>query len=150
VIVSVSTVETYRAAAKEHLDRASQLFQEERYFLSHYLAGLAVECHLRAYLLRRTNQFEARHDLRELAKDSKFYAIVPKDLEAEFSGDFEMLNLRWRSNHRYYSEKEFLDYMTEIRAEFNTKGERWKNISRTVLNLAHKVINQGERKWNNA
>ena len=146
----VFTAETYRDTAKEHLLRASQLFEEERYFLVHYLAGLAVECHLRAYLLRQTKQFDARHDLRELAKEAKFYRIVPKNLEAEFSGDFEMLNLRWRSNHRYYSERQFLDYMSEIRAEFNTKGDRWKNISRTALNLAHKVINQGENKWNNA
>lgn len=66
--------------------------------------------------------------------------------------NYKTLNQRWRSNHRYYSERESLDYMTEIRAEFSVKGaraagDRWKNLSRTVLELAHDVIKQREAKW---
>ncbi len=37
--------------------------------------------------------------------------------------------------------------MTDIRAEFDVKGDRWKNLARTILNLAYDVINQGEAKW---
>jgi hypothetical protein len=142
-----STADTYRDAAKEHLARAQELFSSEQHFLSHYLSGLAVECHLRAYLRRRTDEFDARHDLQELAKQSGFFDIVPSGRANDFSAKFSTLNLRWRSNQRYYSEREFLDYMTTIKAEFHTKGDRWKNLSRAVLNLAYDVINQGEAKW---
>ena len=142
-----STAETYRNAAKENLLRAQENFDTQQYFLSHYLSGLAVECHLRAHLRQTTDQFDSRHDLRELAKEAKFFDIVPQNRAGDFSARFSTLNLRWRSNHRYYSERQFLDYMTDIRAEFDVKGERWKNLARTVLNLAYDVINQGEAKW---
>ena len=131
--MSHSTAKTYRSAAGEHLERALRLHSEGDYFLAHYVAGLAVECHLRAYLLLITNEWDSGHDLRELAKKAEFYAIIPRSRENEFSLDFETLNLRWRSNQRYYSERQFLDYMTEIRAEFKQGGDRWKNLSRKVL-----------------
>ena len=142
-----STAQTYRDAAKEHLLRAQENFDSENYFLAHYLSGLAVECHLRAYLRSAQTQFESRHNLRELAKESRFLIIVPENQAFAFSAKFTLLNLRWRSNHRYYSERQFLDYMTEIRAEFDVKGNRWKNLARTVLDLAYDIINQGEAKW---
>jgi len=144
----LSTAETYRFAAREHLERAYSLHESGEYFLSHYIAGLAVECHLRAYLRLATGEFDSRHDLRELAKEADFYGIVPRHQEEEFHTAFETLNLRWRSNHRYYSNRQFLDYMTEIKAEFRQSGDRWKNISRRLLNLAGKIIEQGEAKWN--
>ncbi len=142
-----STAETYRTAAKEHLLRAQQSFDDQQYLLSHYLSGLAVECHLRAYLRQVKDQFDSRHDLRELAKEARFFDVVPQNRASDFSVKFSTLNLRWRSNHRYYSERQFLDYMTDIRAEFDVRGERWKNLARIVLNLAYDVINQGEAKW---
>jgi HEPN domain-containing protein len=144
-----STAETYRAAANENLLRAQSHFNSGEYFLAHYLSGLAVECHLRAYLRRRTAAFEARHDLVELAERSAYYNIVAYSEQVRFSMIFNLLNLRWRSNHRYYSERQFLDYMNEVKAEYNIKGDRWKNIARTALNYAYAVIRQGETKWNN-
>lgn len=128
--MALSTADTYRVAALEHLNRAFRLHDSEEYFLAHFVAGLAVECYLRAYLRLLTDEFNSRHDLRELAKEANFYRIVPRNLEASFSADFETLNLRWRSNHRYYSERQLLDYMNDIRAEFNQSGNRWKNLSR--------------------
>ncbi len=146
--MSQSTAETYRFAAREHLERAFWLHESEEYFLAHYAAGLAVECHLRAYLRLVSDEFDSRHDLRELAKEADFYSIVPRNLEPQFFANFETLNLRWRSNHRFYSKRQFLDYMTEIRAEFKQGGDRWKNLSRKLLNIANKIIQQGEAKWN--
>jgi HEPN domain-containing protein len=142
-----STAQTYRDAAKENLLRAQESFDDENYFLAHYLFGLAVECHLRAYLRKKTHIFDSGHDLRDLANESGFYDIVPADQADEFAKKFAILNLRWRSNHRYYSERQFLDYMAEIKAEFNRPGNRWKNLARAVQNRAYDIINQGEAKW---
>lgn len=147
-----STAQTYRDAAKEHLGRADQLWDEEQYFLAHYVAGLAVECHLRAYLRQVTKEFDARHDLNGLAKESGFYDIVPAKRVENFSVKFSLLNARWRSNHRYYSERQFLDYMNQPNAQaqedIQARGDKWKNLSRTVVSTAHDIINQGEAKWN--
>ena len=142
-----STEETYRIAAREHLARAQDQFGNGSYYLTHFLSGLAVECHLRAWLLRRTREFDSRHDLQRLAAESGYYDIVPNERASDLSSVFATVNLRWRSNQRYYSERQLLDYLTEIKAEFNVKGGRWKNVARTLLNCAYDIINQGEAKW---
>jgi HEPN domain-containing protein len=141
-----STEQTYRDAAKEHLNRAFDRSDAGAYFLSHYLSGLAVECHLRAYLRRKTSEFDSRHDVQLLVKESGFYEIVPKQ-QTRFAAIFATINLRWRSNHRYYSERQLLDYLNDVRAEFNVRGDRWKNLARALLNGASAVIAQGEAKW---
>ena len=73
-----STAQTYRAAALEHLDRADRLHADSDFFLAHFVAGLAVECHLRAYLRQTTDVFDSKHDLARLARESRFYDIVPQ------------------------------------------------------------------------
>ena len=144
---TLSTAQTYRDAAKEHLRRAQDLFDNADYFLAHYLFGLAVECHLRAYLRRATSVFDSGHDLRDLAAESGFYDIVPRTQVDEFSRRFSLLNLRWRSNQRYSSERQLWGYMSDIKADFGMAGNSSKNQVRTVRNLAHVIINQGEAKW---
>jgi HEPN domain-containing protein len=143
-----STEQTYLLAAREHLERAQVLFDNESYFLAHYLSGLAIECHLRAWLRRNTSDFDSRHDLELLAKESGFYRIVGKARVSDFSPIFTMVNKRWRSNHRYYSERQLLDYLSEIKAEFGIRGNRWKNLARKLLNGAYTIIKEGEAKWN--
>jgi len=135
--------------AQDHLDRAQDDRERGSYFLAHYLAGLAVECYLRAWLRRVTDEFDPRHDLERLARAAKFYDIVPAARIDAFSADFGLLNERWRSSHRYFSERQLLDYMTDIKAEFNKKGDRWRNLCRTALEMAHRIIEQGEAKWKN-
>jgi len=98
-----STSESYRAAAGEHLERAQDLFTNGSYHLCHYLAGLAVECHLRAHIRAKTSVFDARHDLELLAIEADFYDAVPISRHGWFSAVFSVLNRRWRSNHRYFS-----------------------------------------------
>ncbi|MDO8587381.1 MAG: HEPN domain-containing protein [Armatimonadota bacterium] len=143
-----STENTYRIAAREHLARAQDQLGSGSYFLAHYLSGLAVECHLRAWLLRRTKKFDSRHDLEHLARESGFYEVVPSERASDFSAVLTTVNERWRSNHRYYSERQLLNYLTEIKAEFKARGERWKNLARTLLNCAYEIVNEGEAKWN--
>jgi len=145
----VFTADSYRTAANDNLLRAQSHFDTGDFILAHYLAGLAVECHIRAYLRRRTADFDKRHNLADLASASGYYDIIPYTEQSRFSSIFTTLNLRWRSNHRYCTERQLLDFMNEIKAEYNIKGDRWKNLARTVLNHAYAVIRQGEAKWNN-
>jgi HEPN domain-containing protein len=142
-----STEISYREAAKEHLGRAENEFERGDYFLSHYLSGLAVECHLRAYLMRHAPEWEPRHDIRALAKKSGYAKIASAELSARLSENITVVASRWRSNHRYFSEREFLDFMTILRAEFNKKGDRRKNQARTLFNAAFEIIERGEKQW---
>lgn len=94
-----------------------------------------------------SDQFDSRHDLNDLAKESGFFDIVPQEQSETFSERFALLNLRWRSNHRYYSESELADYLNELKAEHNKKGDTKELRCRTVLNCAFSIITQRETKW---
>ena len=141
------SVESYRSASLEHLASARVLHDEQRYFLAHYLSGVAVECMLRAYLRRISPEFDARHDLYQLARQSRFFDIIPYSLHEDFGAKFAVINLRWRSNHRYATEAQLYAHLTSLKADFNKKGNRFEINSRTVLNLAYDIVSLGDKKW---
>lgn len=58
------TAESYLEAAMAHVEATRTLLENHQFPLSNYLAGLAVECLLRAYSHRLDDTFDARHDLR--------------------------------------------------------------------------------------
>jgi HEPN domain-containing protein len=62
--------EHYLEAAYERIDAARKLHNEQHYPEAVYFAGVAVECLLLAYKTRREPEFESRHDLRKLLKES--------------------------------------------------------------------------------
>lgn len=142
-----STQDTYFEAAKENLETAQWLHEQAHYYTSHYFSGLAVECMLRAYLRRITKDFESRHDLYELAKEARFFDIVPRNIQEEYGAKLQELNQRWRSNHRYFSERQVKDYWNSIRADYGTKGDAIKQASRVVFNLADSIVSMGVVKW---
>ena len=141
----------YLRTAREHLDTALQMWQDENYaardYWVHYLSELAVECVLRAYLRRRTDQFDSRHDIRELAKEAKFYLLVRTEQQAKYNAYFSTLNLRWRSNHRYSTMREVRQHLFEVGAERKSKGDTFHNSSRTMLDMAINIVSLGESKW---
>jgi len=144
-----STEETYRMAAREHLAKAQDLFENGSYYLAHYLSGLAIECHLRAWLERETGKFERSHDLKLLAEKSHFYRVISAQRLSHFSSVFAIANLRWRSNHRYWPERQFFQYMNDIKAEYQARGGTWKaKIACAMLGCAYEIVNEGETQWN--
>ena len=141
------TAESYRSASQEHLETAKQFHLDGVFYLAHYFAGLSVECMLRAYLRRIDPEFYPVHNLSELATRSRYFDIVPSDLHIEYGAEFNILNLRWRSNHRFATSAQLYAYLSEVKADFNCKGDRFKQNSRTLLNSAIKVTQLGESKW---
>src|ERR1035438_940747 len=95
------TAETYREAAGEMASLARDLHSREQYAVAHYLAGLAVECVLRAYRVRRDPQFDSRHDIIELVKEAKFYDFVPDESQAKVTEAVHTVARRWSNDHRY-------------------------------------------------
>lgn len=143
------TKETYRIAAEEHLKRAQAHFDTGSYYLAHYLSGLAIECYLRAWIGRKNKTFYRQHAIDFLARVSQFYSIIPSQQNKDYSTFFATANLRWKCNHRYYSERQFFQEMTDIKAEFESRGDHWKEIlARTMLNCAYEIYKLGEAKWN--
>lgn len=78
------TAEHYYRASHERMSQAHHLYREGDgfYALAMYTAGVAVECLLRAYLLKRNRQFESRHDLLLLFKESGVLHVDRDKLKA--------------------------------------------------------------------
>ncbi|HET6381847.1 MAG TPA: HEPN domain-containing protein [Armatimonadota bacterium] len=141
------TAEHYFSAALEHLTSARWLHDHDRFAYAHYFAGIAVECILRAYLRRVSVSFDPRHDLRELAKASRFYDHIPAELHIEYGEVFEQLNVRWRCEQRYWPERELWRYLNNTGIDRGLKGDRHKNYSRSLIELAYRIVQLGEKKW---
>lgn len=140
--------ESYRQAARDNLTRAQELFENGSYFLSFYLSGLAVECHLRAWRYLQVPGFEHNHNLSYLAEVTGFLGMIRGKGTERFSAAFSFLSKTWRSNHRFCAERQFYQNMGEKGVEKRSMGSDWKEvIAHTALNSAHEVFKQGEAKW---
>src|SRR4030081_1166965 len=83
------TADHYFWAGVERMSQAQHLYREGDgyYALAMYIAGLAVECLLRAYLVKRQRQFESRHDLLLWFKESGILRVHPEELKAKGLSD---------------------------------------------------------------
>src|SRR5947209_12246097 len=79
------TADHYFRASVERMSQAHHLYRKGKgsYALAMYAAGLAVECLLRAYLVKRKREFESRHDLLLLFKESGILDADPDKLKAK-------------------------------------------------------------------
>src|SRR5258706_7045723 len=99
------TSDVYLNAAVENLRAARILHEHGDYSLSHYVAGLAVECVLRAYCVRVSTEFDAKHDLRKLYKAGEFGRTYPEAVQRWIVARIDEVYIRWNNNHRFRSEK---------------------------------------------
>ncbi len=66
----------YLDASIEQINSARRLHKQRRYSAAIYLAGVAVECLMLAYRIREKPEFESRHDLRSLLRESGMAGFV--------------------------------------------------------------------------
>ena len=138
----------YLAAATEHVRGARELYSMQRYVLAHYVAGLAVECLLRAYLYRvNPKLFYSRHDLWELEKASGFSDIVPNSQRQKISAALGDVVSRWQNDHRYRSERSLRRFLTGKKLYWRIKGDFVKENSRRIVEAALELVNLGAMAW---
>jgi len=145
----------YLDAALEHLELAQRAYQDHKeYMVAYYFSGVAVESVLRAYLFARGQAWYSRHGIRELAKASRFLDLVPVSAEEDWGSRLSELNLRWRSENRYCSERALRRYLIGSgldRPEYLPRGIRGnllKYNARRVLELAEDMVGLGKVRWN--
>lgn len=73
-----------------------------------YLAGVAVECLLRAYKLQNSSVFSSRHDLVELFRESGIVSFLSMSERLKAGAAIAEINRRWRNNYRYTDHKTLL------------------------------------------
>jgi len=140
--------EHYLEAAYERIDAARKLHNEQHYPEALYFAGVAVECLLLAYKTRDNPEFESRHDLRKLLKESGM---------ADFTRHKDLMKLpallgevwsRWKNNYRFASYSRLSSEFRSLKLDSGIRGDILKSNSDTAIRNALEIINLGVRRWN--
>ena len=137
----------YRAAATEHIVVANELFDDGRYVLSNYLAGVSAECIFRAYRFRIDPEFDARHDLLKLYRMAKFSEVSPRDRENEYAAYVGTVAAQWSNNHRYRSERALRAHLKQGRLDRGMKGDFLRELTRRCVHAATEIVTLGVAKW---
>ena len=129
------------------MNLSQRAYEQGEYFVAHYFSGIAVECMLRAYLYRVDRKWRPEHDIYNLAKDSRFFDLIPAQDQEQWGAKLSILNLRWRSNHRFFSEGVLRKYLSGVEAIRKVRGDVLKENARVVRNLAQDIVGLGETRW---
>lgn len=144
------TEDLYCITSVNHIGVAQDLVDAGQHPLASYLAGLAVECMLRAYSHRIAGEFDARHDLRLWYKRSKFDVFVPASRSDEISLAIALVIGQWNNSQRYYS-------LELLRAEWKSaglsrsiRGDFVKECTHQLVDAAWTIVSLGEEQWKNS
>jgi HEPN domain-containing protein len=143
------TAKVYKEAAEERAQALQGLYESGEYALALYLAGVAVESMFRAYRFTFDPEFSSRHDLFELAKESKFGDKVPEGAYEKCMADLGAVATRWSNNHRFRSRAAILKYLKRAALDRRIKGDVLKENARRAINAAIDLIALGSRLWQN-
>lgn len=156
------TADHYFRASVERMSQAQHLYREGEgyYALAMYAAGLAVECLLRAFLVKRKREFESRHDLLLLFKESGILDVDPGKLKAQGLTDEQILGhqkvlrssvndvvILWRNNYRFASEARILGHLKRMKLYQRAKGGLLKAKAYDLLKAAQRVLDKGVLQW---
>ena len=151
--------EQYFAASMERMKQAKLLYDNPKrdcYAISIYVAGVAIECMLRAFKLKHDPTFDERHNLKELLTGSRMLQIDEDALATEKQGVKYRRTLSaivneicelWGNEYRYASED-------RLRSEFNrkklykdSKGYILKSCACRMINAAGQFYERGVILW---
>ena len=151
-------------AATERIKQATILYRRndgDCYAIAMYTAGVAVECLLRAFKSLRTDQYDERHDLRQLFSHSHILQFNEEYLErrglservVESAQDMrawldEIYGL-WANDYRYASEKRLKSELISMGKISGVRGDVLKANANKLLNAADNLVERGVIIWKN-
>lgn len=151
----------YYHASLERIEQARTLYgQGSAYALAMYVAGVSVECMLRAFKLRRRSTFDERHDLLRLFQASGMLETDPAVLEkvglslAETAGyqrglqaAAETVHHLWANDYRFASESRMRAHLKRLQLGRRIKGDVLKANAKRLLDASTSFINKGVLSW---
>ena len=139
--------EHYMEASAFRIESARQLHEHSRYSEAIYLAGVSVECLLRAFITRSTREFDARHDLQELFKQTGMEDLIPLKRKRDAGAWLGTIWARWKNNYRYVPDDRLRAEFKRLRHDRGIAGDFLKENSRQVINSAYELRTIGELQW---
>ncbi len=152
----------YFRASVDRMSQAHFLYRagQGHFALAMYAAGLAVECLLRANMMRRKPDFESRHDLLLLLKESGMLDINSDRMRAKKFTDEQIEEHRavlrslandvfilWRNEYRFASDARLLAHLKKMKLQRGSKGDLLKAKAHELLNAAQGFIDRGVLQW---
>src|SRR5205823_4031714 len=128
---------------------ARDLYDRRHYVMAHYVAGLAVECLLRAYRFRRNPEFDSRHDLLVLCDESGFQEAVGHRKQFRVRSIIQGIAYQWNNAHRFRSDEQFRRYLKQLRVDRGIRGSFVKENTRRIVEAAGEIVALGVRSWPN-
>ena len=141
------TADEYYSAAQDYAKEVQLLFDENRYVLAHYVAGLAVECMFRAYAVRNGAAFDGRHDLSKWFELARFDQVSDSARLESIAAAYNVVALQWNSSQRYYSEGFLKAYLHSQELDRGIKGCAVKELTRRIIESALEVVTEGKLRW---
>ncbi len=139
--------EWYRDAAGERITVSRELYDLDYYLECNYLAGLSVECILRAYRHMIDPEFDARHDIDRLYKLARFAEIVPEQQVEFFGGKLGEVVALWSNEHRFLPENVLRKRWSKRGLYEGIKGDFVKERTRQLIEASAAIVNLGVARW---
>lgn len=156
------TAEHYFRVSRERLTQAIALYRiGDAYALAMYVAGVSVECMLRAYKLRIDPVFDEKHNLQRLFRASGILNLDPSRLRGQGLKEVQVrayiedirsavneVVVLWANTYRFASENRLRAYLWKMApARSRTKGDHLKFSALRLLNAAQRVVEKGGILW---
>ena len=141
--------EHYLEVAQERIRQAELLYQQkECYALAMYLAGLAVECMLRAFKARKDRVFDERHDLKRLFQASGIVDFVQDPEGDEIRAGVNSVHVMWSNYLRYASEARLRIHLRKDPVlRRRVKGDILKASALRLVETARRTVSLGVSLW---
>jgi len=137
----------YIGGAAERVQAARVMYDGGRYVDALYLAGVAVECVLRAYAKEENDEFDGRHDLLRLLKAATLEQFVGEKQRQSISAALGEVWARWKNNYRYAPDPRLRAEVKRLQLDRGIKGDALKENARVSLENALVIVNKGTFQW---
>lgn len=137
----------YVEVAQERLKEANLLYDESRYSLALYVAGVAVESLLRGYVFRLGPMLEAAHNLKLLWKASELSSLVTSAESLQIDAANSTLFRRWKNDLRYTSNDRLRRRLKRLKLDRGIHGDFLKENCRNAIEAATTILKVGVAKW---
>ncbi len=139
--------DNYIEGASERIGAAYAMYAEYRFVDAIYLAGVAVECVLRAFAIEESDEFEGRHDLSRLMKVATLERFVGDKQRQAISAALGEVWARWKNNYRYVADQRLRSEIKRLQLDRGIKGDALKENARVALESALTIVNKGTFQW---
>jgi HEPN domain-containing protein len=137
----------YVDAAQERLSNAKRLYEASQYSFALYAAGVAVECLLRAFIVRLVPILEEAHNLPMLLDASKIGLIVTPTENEQIYQAVGVLARRWKNDLRYTSNNRLRRRLKKLKLDRGIRGDFLKENCRIAIDMAATILRIRVKKW---